>query len=114
MAWPFNFFRRGPGGGGYSGGRPASLRDVPDHGRLAPPPPPTYREYGVDFSGGYARRTGEAPRGVPQLTPEEQKRAEMTYREMQVMLHQGDARLLRERKLADAGLDPYYRPLKKE
>jgi hypothetical protein len=48
------------------------------------------------------------------LTAEEQKRAEMAYRQMQVMLHQGDARWLRELKLAEAGLDPYYRPLKKD
>ena len=86
MSWPFNFLRRGPGGGGSSGGRPASVRDVPDHGRLAP-------------QDDFRRSMAEAQmRRLRDITRVEQM----------------NANFMRERKLADAGFDPYYRPLKKE
>ena len=71
---------------GSSGARPATVRDVPDHGRLAPQD---------DF-----RRS--------------QAEAQMRRLRDITRVEQMNANFSRERKLADAGLDPYYRPLKKE
>jgi hypothetical protein len=84
VAWPFRSFNRG--GGGSSGGRPASLRDVPGGARLAPE---------ADFRRSMAEAQMRRLRDITRV-------------------EQMNANFMRERKLAESGLDPYYRPLRKE
>jgi hypothetical protein len=71
---------------GSSGGRAASLRDVPGGARLAPQD---------DF-----RRS--------------QAEAQMRRLREITRVEQMNANFMREKKLAEYGLDPYYRPLKKD
>jgi len=77
----------GRSGGGSSGGRPASLRDVPDHGRLAPP--------AMDFE----RARVEA---------EMRRRADL------MRVEQMNANYTANRFKAAGGFDPNWRPLPKE